>query len=312
MFPLWGSGSRATQLAVAPCGKFYETLWGKLVSGEYKLGRVGISYDQRKRKWYALISWTAEVEIANQTGQSAACNMGVNVFMQAVAEDGAAHRVDGADILVTRKRFAHRRWSIQKALDTMGTGSRGHGRKRRLMPLTKIEDAEGRWAQTKCRMVAAELLKWCGRHRVGRLILEDLSEVRDSVSADEPAAVRRMVHQWPFYELRLAIERQAQEHGVTVELKSAAYNSQRCPVCEHTDPENVKQVQGREEFHLHHGRAFSRREKRSMFECGKCGAKMDGDVVAASNLLAAEGGPVLKKVAKRSRKTAREKTGIAA
>lgn len=311
-YPLWGSGSRATRLAVAPCGSQHRALWRRLVAGEVKMGRVGISYCERKRKWYALISWTGESDIKPVEGQRAACNFGVNVFLQAVAEDGASFRVDGGDILVTRKRFAHRRWSIQKSLDTMGSGSRGHGKRRRLAPLTKLEDAEHRWAQTKCRMVAAELVKWCVRHKVGAVILEDLTGIRDADDESEHVNVRRLIHQWPFYELRLAIERQAAEFGVSVEHRSATYNSQRCPECGTVDSDNVRQVTGREEFIEHHGRAYSRSDKRSVFRCVSCDYKADGDVVAAANLLADSAQSVAKKVKRVSRKKARETTELAA
>ena len=310
-FPLWGSGSRATTLVIVPCGNQHRSLWNKLVVGDYKMGRVGISYCERKRNWYALISWTGEVEVEMQKGQQAACNFGVNVFLQAVAEDGSSFRVDGSDILVTRKRFAHRRWSIQKSLDTMGRGSRGHGKRRRLAPITKIEDAENRWMETKCRTVAAELVKWCVRHRVGVINLEDLEGIRDGKAASmHHTNVKRLIHQWSFYELRLAVERQASEFGVQVKVDTAEFNSQRCPRCGYTSEENTKQVSGREEYIIHHGKAYSRRDKMRMFECVSCGFKADGDVVAAANHLNDAAG-VIAKLKSLHRNSVREKTNVA-
>lgn len=295
-FPLYGGGSKRTLLAVIPCGEGHAALWDRLVEGKIKLGRVGITFEQRKQKNYALLSWTEERDISLAGAHVAAVNLGVNVFLQAVSDEGETFQVDGGDILATRRRFYHRRKSIQKALDTMGKGSRGHGRKRRLRPLTDVSDSESRWVTTKCRMVAAELIKWCKRHHIGRLIFEDLTEVRKKdEKEDTHASVKRLLHSWPYAELIGAVTREGDENGVAVETKEAYYDSQKCPRCRHTSQDNV-QPQASHVVYLNPDHLIEpgdrsvtwerRVSEGSKFECRECHYKSAGDLVAAQNLLA--------------------------
>ena len=295
-YPLFGGGKKQTRLAVAPCGNGHRALWERLVSGELHKGRVGITYCKRKRKWYALISWVEECEVESAGTKRAAVNMGVNVMLQAVSESGDVYTVDGGDVLAARRGFAARRRSIQKSLDHMGRGSRGHGRKRRLLPLTKLDDAEHRYCETKNRQNAARLIEWCVEHRIGTLYLEDLTGIRDGDGArDEHANVMRLIHSWPFAEQRAAIEREGAERGVEVKAHPAHYDSQRCPRCGHTCEENSKQINGRAHFKRLKSaegseEVWERHDRRTVFKCVECGYRADGDLVAASNLLAEASG----------------------
>jgi IS605 OrfB family transposase len=287
-FPLFGGGNKRTTLVVAPCGDGHEALWKRLVAGEIKLGHVGISYNLRKHKWYALISWLEEREENISGSHVAAVNMGINVFLQAVSDDGSEFHVDGGDILATRRRFYGRRKSIQKSLDKMGRGAHGHGRNRLLRPITNLGDCESRYMSSKCRTVAAELIKWCVRHNIGRLILEDLSRIRETDEAkDTHEEVKRLIHSWPYAELTAAITRQGAEFGVSIETREAYYNSQRCPICGHTHQDNVRIIEDRRDIMVDsEGRRWERSlSKRSFFTCKKCDFDASGDLVSASNLL---------------------------
>lgn len=306
-FPLWASGRKATVLRVAPCGDSGTAVWRRLTDGTYKLGSVGIRWDERRRKWFALISWTCAEEVEPSAGKRvAAVNMGIHTFLVAVADGAPPFSEPGGDILTTRKRMAHRRWSISKSLNTLGDGSHGHGRARREEPLTRIADKEARFAETKNRQVAAALVGWCQRHGVGALALEDLSGVRDSVGADDAPEVKRLVHQWPHYALRQAIERAASKVGIAVAVFPPRHNSQRCPWCEHVAPENVRLAPSSNEFLVHGGHTWIRKEKRQVFACVSCGKIGDGDVVACMNALSAIGRPS-GDVVKKTRKAASKK-----
>lgn len=264
----------------------------------HKLGAVGIKYDRKKRKWYALISYTQfKRDLWKSDGQAAAVNFGVNNFLQAYAEDGYDFSYRGEDIVVTRSRFQSMRRSIQNSMRFFGSGAQGRGVKRRELAMTKRQGAEQRWTQTKIRTIAYKLIAWCERHHINELYLEDLKGMRDEfeqkTEGQAHEQIKRYIHSWPWYETAMAIERQANEVGtVKVFRKSARYVSQRCPGCGHTSPENISITtrQGLNKDLLmpaHGGRTIRYRavENYTRFECQSCGLKADGDLVACANHL---------------------------
>ena len=323
-FPFWGQGKHATELVVSPAGGHARATWRKLVadyerreevaslegqlkqkgcSGERrkliigklemlgltKLGKVGLKFDERRRKWFALVSYTQYRADATGAGQKAALNFGVNVFIQAVAEDGAEWHEDGDQILAKRIEMVSIRKRIQRSIRTFGSGSKGRGRARRELPLTKRKGDESRFVQTYIRQLAVQIVAWCKRHGVADLYLEDLAGIREQFErATEGQAheeVKRRIHHWPFYETRQAIERQGAECGVRVHCKGARYVSQRCPDCGHTDPQNVQEIVVPGMPLIHEGKAYRRIEKTSRFECRGCGKRGGADYIACLNHL---------------------------
>jgi len=298
LFPLWGAGRKATELRVAPCGREGEIAWRRLVDGVrdgqgLKMGRVGITHDERRRKWYVLVTWTETIEHKERAGQAAALNLGCNQFVVAVAEDGSVFRVDGTDILAKRRQWNARRASIQRNLATMGSGSKGRGVKRRMAPIARLDDAERRWMESKNRQIAASLRRWCIVHGVARLVREDLSGIRDAFDRKNPDAekseaglvVKRMIHSWPFFEFGQAVDRSLLKADVVVDVRVPDRTSQRCSACGHVSPENVQRVDGRVETRTIEGKTWERRERVTKFCCVKCGVTRDGDENAAQNHL---------------------------
>lgn len=342
-FPLWATGKKATEFVVAPCGGHARAMWTRLVrdcekrervvalervtkdktaskadraralfkleeTGAVKLGKVGISYNERKRKWYALVSWT-QYRAAPAQGEErhAAVNFGCNVFMRALSEDGDEWDCSGGDILVTRERYRARRRGIQLALRDLGRGSRGRGKARRYLPVTKLDDRESRWVETRIRQIAADLISWCVRHRVTDLHLEDLAGVRESfensTEGEAPEQVKRLIHSWPYYQARLAIEREGSEHGVRCHVKATAYVSQRCPSCAHTSAENVTTIDRGGDYRIIEGKVFKSVERVTVFKCVECGLRGAGDTIACANHLGDIGrGHALEKRQEKARK----------
>lgn len=342
-FPLWGSGKSTTQLSVAPCGGSAVGQWRKLVAdfgrraevatlegqlrqkgvtGEKrksitrqleamsltKLGRIGIKFDERRRKWFALVSYTQHRPDNYKEGQKASLNFGVNVFAQAVAEDGAEWHEAGDQILSKRIAEASIRKRIQRSMRTFGSGSKGRGKARRELPLTKRQGSESRFVETYIRQLSAQVISWCRRHGVSDLYLEDLGGIRESFErATEGEAhpeVKRRIHHWPYYQSAQAIERQGSEFGIRVHTKSAHYNSQRCPDCGHVDPENIQEVRvpgmpilfresGRHAWRsgprAAGGAMYRRDDKTWRFSCTSCGKRGQADMVACMNMLISVG-----------------------
>lgn len=339
--PLWKTGRGLTTLAVAPCGGHAKALWRKLVHdfslraevvsienaikaarGEenrkererliqqlesrqtMKLGRVGLKFDKKKRKWFALISWTQYRPSGYKEGATAAVNLGVNVFLQALCTDGSAWDYPGTDIRVARERFHARRKSIQQMLRFSGRGARGHGKKRLEQPLTKLRSREQDFMRTKNLVVASWLVRWCLDHGVSKLLLEDLTGIRENfeqrTEGDADTHLKRLLHSWAYYELGQAIEAQAAEFNI--EVKRVKSSSTRCPECKHDEPENVQLVDRGGEYLLHpkpsredpesvkRAKVYKSVDRGTKFECKSCGTKTKGDVATCANMLLDEVG----------------------
>ncbi len=335
-FPLWGSGSKATEFVVAPCGAGHRALWDRMTGGAegntsireqrvslersmrearkqkspqlasfklqleklsaIKMGKVGLKYDDRKRKWYALVTWTQMRPDTPAAGNlSAVCNFGVNCFIMVVAEGGKLlHRESGQAILAVRKRFSHRRRRIQETLNMMGSGSKGRGVKRRMRPITDLDDKEQRFCDTVSKQIASVIAKKCREHGIGTLYMEDLSGVRESfekeTGGDAHPSVKRYIHTWGYFKFQQHLERACEVVGTQVKMKDSYYVSQDCPFdgCGHSSPDNVKIRQGNRtgSIVMHHGRPhYEFEEPRTIFDCVACERKADGDMVACVNHL---------------------------
>jgi len=302
--------------------------------GLTKIGRIGVVWKERRRKWFVTISYTRYVPPIDTKGQAAAVNFGVNVFLQAFAVDESAFHVDGAQILHKRLAWNAARKRIQKGMRQFGRGSRGRGKKRRELPLTKRQGDESNWTQSFIRQRAADLIGWCNKKNVADLYLEDLSGVRDefeqATGGQAHPEVKRRIHSWPYGETRMAIVREGMQHGVRVHTKGARFVSQRCPSCGHTAPENVQEVTipgpvlalqslGKrrwaevpyQRFQNSESEAaqydlYRRQDKTYRFECVDCGMKGQTDIVACMNHLQdvgalPVGGAALKKMQEAAR-----------
>ncbi len=297
------------QAVIAASNKRMQSLRDPIEAKLYgltKIGRVGIVWKERRRKWFVTISYTRYVPPIETKGQAAAVNFGINKFLQAYAVDESQFDVDGAQILHKRLAWNSSRKRIQQSKRQFGSGSRGRGKKRRELPLTKRQGDESNWTQTYIRQVAHDLITWCLRkgHVVSDLYLEDLGGIRDAfeqaTEGQAHAEVKRRIHSWPYAETRMAIVREGAQRGVRVHAKGARFVSQRCPSCRHTAPENVQEVtipgpvlalkslgKGRwhETAYTDAHDLYRRQDKTYRFECVDCGRKGQVDIVACLNHL---------------------------
>ena len=255
-----------------------------------KLGRVGIKFDERKRKWFALISWSQHRPDKYKAGHAVACNFGINVFMLAMSDDGTTWEDSGTDILAMREQYAAQRRRISRGMRACGSGSRGHGKKRRELPLTRIGDKEARRVKARIRQRAADFAAWCVTHGVSDVFLENLTGVRDSfeknTAGDAHEDLKRMIHQWPYYESQKTIERALAKVGIRTDYKNSSFVSQRCPGCGHASPSNIEHRDNVVEFKRIDGEIWKRVVRvPAWFRCESCQLRASVDAIACANHL---------------------------
>lgn len=279
-----------------------------------KLGKIGISYDVDKRKWFALITWTCPAEVPKEGGIKATCNLGVNVFLRAVTEDSDTYEVQGHQVVAVRRQFQHRRKTMAESLKAMSSGASGHGYQRKMLPLTKLEAAEQDAIRTFIGQQARAFVNWCADKNVTTVYLEDYKGARQDFEAktegEAHEEVKRFIHNFPHYQWRQAVERAGAFGGqklvcledgrrvrtskrfpIKVETRTMKYQNQRCPCCGFTSPENYKIVpnesvkQFKSVWDGNEYVTWQHTAKKSKFSCKQCGRTGDGDLVAAVNFL---------------------------
>jgi IS605 OrfB family transposase len=267
-----------------------------------KLGKVGVVYNERKKKWYALITWTEHKPAPDANGQKAACNFGASNFLYVMAEDGVYYRDPGTDILALREQFDGQRSSVAQARRFFGSGAQGRGKKRRNLVSKKVGDKESRRVESRIRESASWLTRWCQRHNVKTLYIENLKGIRErfeqKTEGDAPENLKRLIHKWPYFETQEAIERSATKAGIKVVKKVAHLVTQRCPLCRHASPDNITEEShggpvkllrktGPQNFIVDtsKGSPFRLVEKRRWFKCTKCAARGHLDAIACVNHL---------------------------
>lgn len=237
-----------------------KTILDNIQSGEWRQGEVALMRD-RKNKWHARIAYKRLAQ--HTTGiKAAAINRGLRWFLAAVADDGLTWRYPGADIIAYLKQIQARRRQYQN--DVTASGRVGHGRKRTLRPIKRLEEKAYNWRRTKCQTIARRFVKWLVEHQIGLLYVEDFTGIRDG----EPISSRieQLKQEWPFYDLESRIVSCCEENGIEVQFVPAEYISQICPRCGHKDAGNKD---------LRHW----------LLCCTKCDWKQHLDLAAAKNVL---------------------------
>jgi len=249
-----------------------------------KQGRLEITYDEVKRKWYAHISFSKVEERLEKDkwvklprrpkgNLSAGIDLGINNLMAVYVENGESFLVSGRPL----KSIAFY-WQKQIAEYQSKLNKSGQDNSRRLRRMHQKWTLQARhYVNTVVRQVVRKLYEM----GVSRIIVgypkgiarnsNDKGEDKKSKRASKKQNFLRS-RVWLFnYTIQRLVE-VGEEFGIRVELVDEAYTSQTCPLCgqHHSD-----------------GRIF-----RGLFKCRREGVVMNGDLVGAFNILKKVVGPI--------------------
>jgi len=177
--------------------------------------------------------------------------LGVDMGIANIATDSDGHQY-GTNVREIRRKRQKTRQSLQQ--------KKSKSAKRKLK---KRSRKERRFRQDVNHGIAKKLVATAKRTNRG-IALESLKGIRSRVRACRE--LRRELHSWAFYDLRLKIEYKAALAGVPVYTVNAAYTSQSCSVCGHCEKGN--------------------RRSQSEFRCKACGVELHADINAAINIAA--------------------------
>lgn len=238
-------------------GKSAEIL-DRIIDGTYKMTDSRITYGEKKRKFYLLLAY--QFEIKPVAGLDRKRVMGVDLGIVKVAtmafnfDEFRRQVIDGGEITAYMDRVNGRRRSMQHQGKYCGSRA-GHGRKSRLRPTTKLRGKIRNFRNMTNHRYAKYIVKQAVKNGCGTIQMEKL----DGIAEGSTFLVR-----WPYSDLQRDIKYKAKMAGIKVVMVDPKYTSQRCSHCGHIEKHN--------------------RDSQAVFECLRCGYKVNADFNAARNI----------------------------
>jgi len=231
-----------------------------------KQGRLEITYDTVKRKWYAHISLTVEEKLEGgewvklprspRGNLSAGIDLGVNNLMAVYVENGESFLVNGRPLksidFYWRRKIAEYQSKLNKS------GAKTSRMLRKMHEKAKLQAKH--YINTAIRQTVRKLYEL----GVSRIIVGYPKGIAQD--SDKEAKQNFILsHVWRFSYVIKRLTEVAEEYGIRVELVDEAFTSQACPLCgqRHSN-----------------GRIF-----RGLFKCRREGVIMNADLVGAFNIL---------------------------
>ncbi|QDA31089.1 IS200/IS605 family element transposase accessory protein TnpB [Thermococcus indicus] len=231
-----------------------------------KQGRLEITFDPVKRKWYAHLSFTVEEKLEGgewiklprtpKGSLSAGIDLGVNNLMAVYVENGESFLVNGRPLKSIDFYWRRRIAEYQSKLNKSGAKT---GRKLKRM-------------HERAKLQAKHYINTAVRQTVRRLYDLGVSRIvvgypKGIARNSEKGSKQNFIlsHVWRFNYVIKRLTEVAEEYGIAVEIVDEAFTSQSCPLCgqRHSD-----------------GRIF-----RGLFKCRREGVVMNADLVGAFNIL---------------------------
>ncbi|KUH33391.1 transposase [Thermococcus celericrescens] len=231
-----------------------------------KQGRLEITYDEVKRKWYTHISFTVGEKIIGDEwvrvprqpsgNLSAGIDLGVNNLMAVYVENGESFLVNGRPLksiaFYWRKRIADYQSKLNKS------GVKTSKKLRRMHEKAKLQARH--YINTAVRQTVERLYQL----GVSRIVVGYPKGIaRNSERGKKQNFL--LSHVWRFNTVIQRLREVAEEYGIVVEVVDEAFTSKTCPVCGKS----------------HEGARFVR----ELFKCPVTGLVFNADLVGAFNIL---------------------------
>jgi len=209
-----------------------KAIFRHLMDGTYKQGAMQIVRNARKKKWFCVVSFTAEGNGENSLDENRI--MGVNFAAGTYAIYWAFNfspkrgTIPVGEVEAVERKVAAitaRRKELQRT-----SGMMGHGRKRKLKPTEALVGKSGNIRDAVNHKYSKRLVQIAAANRCGIIRLADMSGVK----------LEGAFGTWPWADLVQKIQYKAEEAGITVQVadrKKAGYTCSKCGYCH---PENVE------------------------------------------------------------------------
>lgn len=248
-------------------------------NGEYRQRCFEIKEDERTRQWYLYVTYDFPRRPAPQlsTARIVGVDLGFSCPIYVAINNGYARlgrrhfAALGARIRSLQRQVIRKRREIQsggKADISGATARSGHGRKRKLLPISVLEGKIDNAYKTLNHQLSAAVIKFAIDNGAGVIQIEDLSGLKDELSG------RFIGRNWRYEELQRFIEYKADEADIKVKKVNPGYTSRRCSNCGFINMNFTRDYRDK----------HSRPGKSARFKCPSCSFTADADYNAAKNL----------------------------
>ncbi len=238
-----------------------------------------IKHEEETNKWWLYVTYDFPAQAAPPKKEEiiVGVDLGVSCPLYAALNNGHARlgRRDfaalGARIRNLQRYVMGRRRQMQRggrAITSSMTARSGHGRKRKLQPIEKLEGRIHRAYTTLNHQMSKAVVDFASNHGAGVIQMEDLEGLRDELTGTF------LGERWRYHQLQQFIEYKGKEAGVAVRRVNPRYTSRRCSKCGAMNREFDRATRDR----------ASSDGNVAKFKCPKCEFEVDPDYNAARNL----------------------------
>lgn len=241
-------------------GSHRDTL-NAIADGTIHHGDAKLQWDERRRKWYALLSYDApeRVHPSADPDNALIVHRGVRNVVTLLATTGPSKFLPGAKFVAQRRALQARMRDAKRiSVDELGDGAKGHGKQRRYSHYDSLEGKLSRVTHTFCQQVASFVVSRAIEWGCGTVVIEDYG----GIEPNEDPSLRRVLDRFPLHELKLCIASRCERDGIALVETASAFISTECPRCRHCEPGNHVRRTG-------------------MFRCRRCVFERPADWVAA-------------------------------
>ena len=243
-----------------------------IMSKTYKQGSIQLSYNQRKKKWMATISYTFDSKKEEELKEERilGIDLGItNVATMSVYDNDKEEyvQINWKERSISGKELIHYRQKLENRRKELSIGTKwssdsrcGRGYKNKMINVNKAGDKYNRFKDTYNHKVSRYIVDLAIKYQCATIQMEDLSGFSEQQSES-------LLKNWSYYDLQNKVKYKAEEKGIKVTFINPKYTSKRCSKCGciHVDNRDCKNNQAE-------------------FECKVCGHKQNADINASKNI----------------------------
>lgn len=202
----------------------------KVYSGEYQYCGSSIMISKNK----IILNLSMKIpKIETELDENTVCGVDLGIAVPAMCalnNDMYKRLAIGSadDFLRVRTKHQEQRRRLQKSLKN---SNGGHGRKKKLKPLDRMDKAEAHFVETYCHMVSKRVVEFAVKNRAKYINIENLNGYDSS---------EFILRNWSFYKLQQYITYKAERYGIRVRKVNPCFTSQICSVCGNWEPDQRK------------------------------------------------------------------------
>lgn len=201
----------------------------------YRQRCLEVKQDNRTKKWWLYVTYDFAVQQTTPREDIVVgVDLGVSVPLYAAINNGHARlgrrqfqplgqRIRSLQNQVdARRRSIQRGGRLQVCADTARTG---HGRKRKLAAIGKLEGRVNNAYTTLNHQLSAAVIQFARDHGAGTIQIEDLEGLKEELTGTFIGA------RWRYHQLQAFLAYKAEEAGIKLKKVNPRYTSRRCSHC---------------------------------------------------------------------------------